>query len=323
MGGAPLTDTARLVIDKHISESGMQSGVRVVQWEGALSVYFANTGRLWVHNTKPRKQGLQELQFYSVDSSVGTLTCGHRIKLWDRRRYLTVRETARVQGFPEDMVLPETRFNRLFGNAVCVRCAAFALSTVVDEGEAVRHLDLCAGIGGFSFALREVAPASTTVGFSEIMPAAVQCYRANFPDVPGLGDATARDRTWPTCDLVTAGFPCQPFSNCNSEERRVAHKSRDFFETVLDVVGKTGADRVVLENVPNIRANGDGRFERLLACLREAGFYVDYAVLDSKDSHVPQQRRRIYIVARKGTPPRPLSRPSLPPTLLRTILEDP
>lgn len=289
----------------------MRDGERVRQWDGASSVYFEGTGRLWVHNGTRRKQAYQELYFYSTRSLVGTLTCSHPIKLWDEGRYLTARETARVQGFPDHMVLPETTHSRLFGNAVSVGCAAFAIGRVVSVGEPIRHVDLCAGVGGFSFALASVTSRAVTVGFSEIVPAAVRCYQANFPDAPALGDA--RTAVWPECDLLTAGFPCQPFSVSNSRERRHDHASRDFCTTVLNAIEASNATRVVLENVATLQTVGKRVFDVIVDTLRAGGFEVSWKVLNSRDSRVPQERRRLYIVASRLATPRPWDRPHVAP----------
>lgn len=291
------------VVSKHVRESGLQAGVRVFQWEGAWSVYFSTTGRLWVHNDTPRKQAYQELYFYSKQSVVGTLTCSHPVKLWDERRHLSVRETARLQGFPEAMRLPATNHSRLFGNAVSVGCAAHAISRVCAPGERVRHVDLCAGVGGFSFALASVVAEAVPVGFSEVMGAAAACYAANFPAARNLGDAHVA--AWPECDLLTAGFPCQPFSCSNTRERRQAHPSRDFYKTVLRAIDESKASRVVLENVQSFQTVGREKFDELVETLRGAGFHVSHTVLNSIDSGVPQERKRLYIAASRLAAPLP------------------
>ena len=91
-----------------------------------MSVYSARTGRLWVHNETPRRQAYQEHVYVASWSVCGTLTCSHPVKLWDLGRSLTVRETMRVQGFPDTFVPPRARAQRLLGNAVAVPCAAHA-----------------------------------------------------------------------------------------------------------------------------------------------------------------------------------------------------
>lgn len=315
-----LSDREHTVIRTHVKESQMVDGVRIRQWEGAWSVYYSKSGRLWVHNDDTRKQSFQELYFYSRPSVVGTLTCSHPIKLWDEQRYLTPRETARLQGFPDAMHLPDTQYQRLFGNAVAVPCAAYALSRVCRRTEKIRHIDMCAGVGGFSFALASVVDHPTCVGFSEVMKAAIRCYTKNFPSAPALGDA--HTAAWPECDLLTAGFPCQPYSGSNTPDRRVSHKHRDFYTTVLDAVQRSRATRVVLENVMSIQTLGAHVLERVTRTLQDWGFRVSHQVLDSIHSSLPQRRQRLYIVASKVRDPLPWDRPVVAsPATLDTILE--
>lgn len=299
------------ILEKHRDETEGVVGVdsTVEQWEGHFSTFRASTGKLWVYRLRNgRKVAKQELFFYSAKSVVGTLTCSHPVKLHDRRRKLTPRETARLQGFPEDMILPVQACNRLFGNAVCVPCAAFAIARVCRYQERLRHLDVCSGIGGFSFALREACPSSWSVGFSEVFRPAERCYVANFPNTPRLGDATLVTSSpphggpgWPQCDLFTAGFPCQPFSACNTLIAREDHAYRDFYRVVLRAIEESGATRVVLENV--VAFFSDARFEEIVGFLRERDFHVSRAVLDSADFGVPQRRKRMYVMASKVSPP--------------------
>ncbi|MEC7001812.1 MAG: DNA cytosine methyltransferase, partial [Actinomycetota bacterium] len=140
---ATLSETETRVIETHRAYAGAGScfvdGQRVRQWDNATSVYFSETGRLWVHNDTARRQARQDLYFHSVDSVCGTLTCSHALKFWDLGRIATPRELLRVQGFPENFVCPPTRVQRLVGNAVAVPCATHACRCVVSEGEVVRH----------------------------------------------------------------------------------------------------------------------------------------------------------------------------------------
>jgi site-specific DNA-cytosine methylase len=301
---AGLTPTEARVIDTHASVAGRDvepafaDGQRVLQWEGASSVYFAATGRLWVHNHTPRKQAYQELYFHAVGSVCGTLTCSHVLKFWDLRRHATPREMCRIQGFPENFLPPRTRVARLVGNAVAVPCAVHACSCVVATHEELVHLDVCAGMGGFSCAMRAACPRTRCAGFSEVMPAAVACFRSNFPGAPGLGDATTVD-AWPRADVLTAGFPCQPFSCANTRVRRAKHSKRDFFQVVLDAIRSSQATRIVLENVPSLMSTGLEQWNNLLDELQgPLGFVCDYTVLNALDFGLPQHRKRLYLVGR-------------------------
>lgn len=317
-------------IDRHVA-AGLRDGVRVVQPRGMFSVFYEGSGRLWVHRDNPRKQTLQELYFYSSHSTLGTMTASHPVKLWDLRRRLTGREMARAQGFPDTMILPTpvSVQHKLFGNAVCVPCAAFAIEKTLDRGRpssssaTLRHIDLCAGVGGFGFALSAVVPNSTTIAFSEIQPHAVQCFAQNFPDATPLGDATHVE-DWPECELLTAGFPCQPFSRSNSRVRRGTHRSLDFVDVVSRAVKSSNARFVVLENVCTFPTVGKPQYDRLMDTLHSLEFHTDQAVLDAHDWGVPQHRKRLYIVASRTTVPHLPSLPDQPvaPRIVRDILED-
>lgn len=313
-----LSAKSKDVIDRHTQVAGVdvspdgnartfQEGVRVEQWEGASSVYFEKTGRLWVHNHHPRMQSFQELYFHCVKSVCNTVTCSHTVKFWDLRREASVREHARIQGFPDTFVLPERRWNKCIGNAVAVPCARHALSRVVEEHESMRHMDLCAGIGGFGVALSQVTDNVHETYFSEIMPAAIKCYQRNFPEAIALGD-TYEVTEWPRVDLVTAGFPCQPFSSANTFKSE-SDTRRDFFQQVLIAVRESGATRVVLENVPQLQTmDGGKRFSCIIDTLSTLGFQTTYTVLNSAHFGTPQMRKRLYICARRdGKPLRDLS----------------
>jgi len=330
--GGPLPERFLTVIRRHLAAAGRDADGRVVQGPDASSVLYVDTGRMWLHRNNRKRSALQEFYFHASHSTVGTLTASHRIKLWDLARYLSDRETVRIQGFPEDMVLPRTRATRLIGNAVAVPCAAAAIAAATAGGgpwcaaRPLRHIDVCAGIGGFSWALRHPRAGVAhvhTVGFSEIERAAVACYRANFPDVCALGDARQVDATWPSCHLLTAGFPCQPFSASSSRDHRSTHPQRDFIDVVLHWIGATDCMHVVLENVPTLPTLGAPQWTRLRDGLHRLGFAVISTVLDASTFGLPQQRRRLYVMARRDG--RPLEMPTLSVrpdlTTLQTVLE--
>lgn len=276
--------------------------------QGLTTVHCPKTHRMWVKHTQGGNLWTgthQEDMFYSSQSVAGTMVCSHPYKLWDLGRYLTARETARMQGFPETFTLPTHRYHRLFGNAVAIPCAQFACSRVVDadhDGHAVlRHVDLCAGIGGFGIALRQLLGEHRVccAGFSEVYEPAIECFLSNFPEACALGDAVAVER-WPQCDILTAGFPCQPFSKALSTHTNESHPKYNFLEVVLCAIERSGAQRVVLENVPTLRTIGVECYDRILGRLEDLGFVVETGVLNAHHFGLPQERKRLYIVGRRG-----------------------
>lgn len=73
-----------------------------------------------------------------------------------------------------------------------------------------RFIDLFCGIGGFRLALERLG--AKCVFSSDIDVFAQQTYFDNFSEKP-LGDITQIEaKDIPSFDILTAGFPCQPFS---------------------------------------------------------------------------------------------------------------
>ena len=79
----------------------------------------------------------------------------------------------------------------------------------------IRYLDMFAGIGGFRTGLTNAGDIFVPVGWCEIDKYAQRAYRALY-ETEGeyfCDDATKIDTAQlPEIDLITAGFPCQPFS---------------------------------------------------------------------------------------------------------------
>lgn len=106
----------------------------------------------------------------------------------------------------------------------------------------LQHLDLCSGIGGFALAARMVGGYATRA-FVEIDPFCRRVLAKNLPGVPAFEDihdvtsqTLRRAGLWRT-DLVTAGFPCQPWSAAG---RRAGEADRrHLWPEVLRVVADT------------------------------------------------------------------------------------
>jgi DNA (cytosine-5)-methyltransferase 1 len=117
-------------------------------------------------------------------------------------------------------------------------------------------------------------------------------------------------------DILFAGCaPCQPFSS----QRKGGKQIRD--ATLLSAFGHLVEEAkpgwVLMENVPGIaRVAGNSTFRRFVGLLKSNKYNVCYAVLDAKSYGVPQNRRRIVLIAaRDAMPslPKPKYGPSLRP----------
>ncbi|MCK5743334.1 MAG: DNA (cytosine-5-)-methyltransferase, partial [Caldisericia bacterium] len=92
-----------------------------------------------------------------------------------------------------------------------------------------------------------------------------------------------------------AGFPCQPFSSAGLRKGFNEERGNLFFDIVRVLEDKKPFG-FLLENVDAIVKHNNGKtFSVILDKLKEVGYKVSYAVLNSKDFGIPQNRKRVYI----------------------------
>jgi len=168
----------------------------------------------------------------------------------------------------------------------------------------IRVFESFAGYGGASFGLRRSGIPHVVVGMSEFDPFASQLLSQNFPNIRNWGDITKIDaEELPDFDLFTGGFPCQPFSSAGMQLGVDDPYGRGtLIYHILRIVKAKRPQYLLLENVKGLtqRKFAD-TFENIKNILRELGYgELAYAVLNSKDYGIPQNRERLWMFARLG-----------------------
>jgi DNA (cytosine-5)-methyltransferase 1 len=164
-------------------------------------------------------------------------------------------------------------------------------------------IDLFAGIGGIRLAFENAG--GKCVFSSEWDKMAQLTYEANFGDLPA-GDITEIEaESIPDHDILTAGFPCQPFSIAGVSKHKslgnahgFAHETQGtLFFDVARIIAAKRPRAFVLENVKNLVSHDKGRTFKIIQQTLEAelDYHISHAVLDAR-TLVPQHRERIYIV---------------------------
>lgn len=159
-------------------------------------------------------------------------------------------------------------------------------------------LALCAGVAGLELGVGLVLP-HRTVGYVERDAYAAACLVARMEEqtlapAPIWDDLATFDcGPWRGCvDLITAGFPCQPFSVAGKQLG--LDDERWLWPHVYRVVREVGPDLIFMENVPLLSKRG---LPLVLGDLAQAGFNAEWSCLAAREVGATHKRERIWILA--------------------------
>lgn len=150
---------------------------------------------------------------------------------------------------------------------------------------------LCTGYGGLDMAVEAFFDAEM-VWCAEIDKYASQLITTRF-DKPNLGDIKQID--WDTVepiDILTAGYPCQPFSTAG--QRRGTDDQRHIWPHIIKAISILRPNIVILENVRGHLSLG---FKDVLKDLAENGYDARWQIVQASDVGAPHQRARLFIIA--------------------------
>ncbi len=199
-----------------------------------------------------------------------------------------------------------------------------------------RMLDLFSGIGGFSLAASWVWKEELEIlSFVECDKFCQKVLSKHWPDVPIIQDVREvtlekimahafinrrgfdglesgireEDKAFNRepdginnvrIDLLTGGFPCQPFSCAG--KRQGASDARFLWPEMLRVIQETAPTWIIAENVPGLLSlNGGLEFESVYASLENEGYEVQAFVIPACAVNAPHRRDRVWIVAHDGS----------------------
>ena len=161
----------------------------------------------------------------------------------------------------------------------------------------IRHLDVCSGIGGFALGFRWAA-LSEPVAFCEIDPYCQKVLAKNFPNIPIFNDVKElvndrpeSTRTIPDHDILTSGYPCQPFSVAG--QRRGEEDERNIWRFVFEIVKRKHPTWCVFENVYGHIAMG---LDQVLHDMESEGYTTQTFVVPACGLNAPHKRDRLWLV---------------------------
>ena len=161
-----------------------------------------------------------------------------------------------------------------------------------------RVASMFSGIGGICLGFKQAG--FEIVWANDIDSAACMTYRHNFGN-HYLVEGDIRDidaASLPDFEVLTAGFPCQPFSIAGRQKGFKDKRGNLFFE-ITRIVDVKRPPVIFLENVANLIEHDEGKtFLVIYNSLAQFGYTVYYKVMAANIyGNLPQIRQRIYIVA--------------------------
>lgn len=163
----------------------------------------------------------------------------------------------------------------------------------------INTIELFAGIGGFRLASDSLG--LKTIWANDINVDAVKVYKDNFGDNSIVqGDINDLIESIPQHDILTGGFPCQPFSKAGKKQG-VQDFRGTLFEAIVKILSTKQPSFFVLENVNSLLyLDGGKNYQTILAALSSLDYKIEWRVFNAMEFGIPQHRERIIIVGSKN-----------------------
>lgn len=160
----------------------------------------------------------------------------------------------------------------------------------------MKHGSLFSGIGGFDLAAEWMG--WENLFHCEIHPFCQQVLKYHFPESESYGDIKETDFTKyrGAVDLLSGGFPCQPYSTAG--KRLGKEDDRHLWPEMLRAIREIQPRWVVGENVRGLVSWSDGLvFEEVQTDLEAEGYQVQPFLLPASSVKAWHTRYRIWFVA--------------------------
>ncbi len=171
----------------------------------------------------------------------------------------------------------------------------------VGEGASVSGaptmVSLFAGCGGLDLGFEKAG--FRRVWANDFDKDACAVFSLNIGPIDGRDITKVPVEDVPDCDVLTAGFPCQPFSNAGNR-RGVYDRRGQLYIDCLRIIEAKKPKAILFENVKGLLSSKHQSGKKLIDVIREdlekLGYSVNYKMVDASDYGVPQKRERMILV---------------------------
>ncbi|MEO5646035.1 MAG: DNA cytosine methyltransferase [Candidatus Paceibacterota bacterium] len=176
------------------------------------------------------------------------------------------------------------------------------------DNSKIKFIDLFAGIGGFNIAFSNAG--AECVFVSELDQKARETYQLNFKKKEPwifegnnfVGDIKEVDpKNIPDFNILTGGFPCQPFSHAGKKKGFDDVRGTLFYD-IVKILKEKRPEAFFLENVSHFlkHDNGNTFAEVKRVIEEELGYSFYYKIVRASDFNLPQHRARLFMIGFKN-----------------------
>ena len=174
------------------------------------------------------------------------------------------------------------------------------ISHYITENIKYTMVDLFCGTGAFSYAFDKTMKVKTIFA-NDILDSAECIFNLNNNfRLTKQNLLDMNDEDIPPSNILTAGFPCQPFSIAGMQKGFDDERSNVFWK-LLSIIKKNNPNIVILENVKNLQSHDNGNtFKIIIDKLESLNYFIKYSILNTcKITGIPHNRERIFIICFK------------------------
>lgn len=158
----------------------------------------------------------------------------------------------------------------------------------------MKFIDLFCGIGGFHLALKESG--CECVLACDIDKKCRETYFNNFGIEPVSNIKDIDEKTMPDFDILSGGFPCQPFSN-GGKKKSFEDNRGLLFDEIMRIANYKKPKFMFLENVKHILKVSNGEvYNYIVDKIKKNGYILQVFQLSPHNYGIPQQRERVFFV---------------------------
>ena len=163
-----------------------------------------------------------------------------------------------------------------------------------NKPKSLTFIDLFCGIGGFHQALKKLG--AKCILACDIDKDCREVYLTNYGIKPVEDVKKINPTQLPDFDILTAGFPCQAFSN--GGKKKCFEDSRGLlFDEIIRIAKEKKPKFMFLENVKHILKVSDGEvIDYIKEKIDSIGYNLTLFQLSPHNYGIPQQRERVYFV---------------------------